>query len=201
MRRSTIAPSAHGRRPFRSTLLSEVARRAGQRPRLTADLKKLLACSNVCSKRWVHEQYDSHGADQHRHGPGGEAGVMRIKGTGNRDQGPEEPSAVSPWRSTATAAGPISIPSSAPCTPSPKPRAKSPAPAQRPSPPPTASTSAIPRSPKSWRSFPPPSTASPKPAPRSARPSPAATCPYITRRAAKASIPRRSSALSAFSKT
>jgi phosphoribosylformylglycinamidine (FGAM) synthase-like enzyme len=31
-----------------------------QKPRdYTADLKKLLASSNICSKRWVFEQYDS----------------------------------------------------------------------------------------------------------------------------------------------
>ncbi len=48
----------------------------------TADLKKLLASSNVCSKRWVHEQYDSMVQTNTAQGPGGEAGVMRIKGTG-----------------------------------------------------------------------------------------------------------------------
>jgi len=57
----------------------------------TADLKKLLASSNVCSKRWVHEQYDSMVQTNTAQGPGGEAGVMRIKGTGNRDQGSEKP--------------------------------------------------------------------------------------------------------------
>jgi phosphoribosylformylglycinamidine synthase len=53
----------------------------------TADLKTLLASSNVCSKRWVHEQYDSMVQTNTAQGPGGEAGVMRIKGTGNREQG------------------------------------------------------------------------------------------------------------------
>ncbi len=48
----------------------------------TADLKKLLSSSNVCSKRWVHEQYDSMVQTNTVIGPGGEAGVMRIKGTG-----------------------------------------------------------------------------------------------------------------------
>jgi phosphoribosylformylglycinamidine synthase II len=47
-----------------------------------ADLKKLLASSNVCSKRWVHEQYDTMVQTNTVQGPGGEAGVMRIKGTG-----------------------------------------------------------------------------------------------------------------------
>ncbi|MGD0730278.1 MAG: phosphoribosylformylglycinamidine synthase subunit PurL [Terracidiphilus sp.] len=48
----------------------------------TADLKKLLASPNVCSKRWVHEQYDTMVQTNTVIGPGGEAGVMRIKGTG-----------------------------------------------------------------------------------------------------------------------
>jgi len=48
----------------------------------TADLKQLLASSNVCSKRWIHEQYDSMVQTNTVIGPGGEAGVMRIKGTG-----------------------------------------------------------------------------------------------------------------------
>ncbi len=47
----------------------------------TADLKKLLASANVCSKRWVYEQYDSMVQTNTVQGPGGEAGVMRIKGT------------------------------------------------------------------------------------------------------------------------
>ena len=53
----------------------------------TADLKKLLASANVCSKRWVHEQYDTMVQTNTVIGPGGEAGVMRIKGTGTRDEG------------------------------------------------------------------------------------------------------------------
>ncbi len=47
----------------------------------TADLKKLLASSNICSKRWVFEQYDTMVQTNTVQGPGGEAGVMRIKGT------------------------------------------------------------------------------------------------------------------------
>jgi phosphoribosylformylglycinamidine synthase subunit PurL len=48
----------------------------------TADLKKLLASPNICSKRWVYEQYDTMVQTNTVQGPGGEAGVMRIKGTG-----------------------------------------------------------------------------------------------------------------------
>ncbi len=48
----------------------------------TADLKTLLASANICDKRWVYEQYDSMVQTNTVQGPGGEAGVMRIKGTG-----------------------------------------------------------------------------------------------------------------------
>src|SRR6202041_2824734 len=47
-----------------------------------ADLKKLLASANVCSKRWVHEQYDTMVQTNTVISPGGEDGMMRIKGTG-----------------------------------------------------------------------------------------------------------------------
>ena len=50
----------------------------------TADLKQLLASSNVCSKLWVHQQYDSMVQTNTVQGPGGEGGVMRIKGTGTK---------------------------------------------------------------------------------------------------------------------
>jgi phosphoribosylformylglycinamidine synthase len=53
----------------------------------TADLKKLLASANICDKRWVFEQYDSMVQTNTVQGPGGEAGVMRIKGTGSREEG------------------------------------------------------------------------------------------------------------------
>ncbi|MCU1249274.1 MAG: phosphoribosylformylglycinamidine synthase subunit [Edaphobacter sp.] len=53
----------------------------------TADLKKLLASANICDKRWVFEQYDSMVQTNTVQGPGGEAGVMRIKGTGARGSG------------------------------------------------------------------------------------------------------------------
>jgi phosphoribosylformylglycinamidine synthase len=52
----------------------------------TADLKKLLASANICDKRWVFEQYDSMVQSNTVQGPGGEAGVMRIKGTGSADR-------------------------------------------------------------------------------------------------------------------
>src|ERR1017187_6700559 len=46
----------------------------------TADLKRLLASANICDKRWVFEQYDSMVQTNTVEGPGGEAGVIRIKG-------------------------------------------------------------------------------------------------------------------------
>ncbi|HEV2276244.1 MAG TPA: phosphoribosylformylglycinamidine synthase subunit PurL [Acidobacteriaceae bacterium] len=45
------------------------------------ELRALLAASNICSKRWVYEQYDSMVQTNTVQGPGGEAGVMRVKGT------------------------------------------------------------------------------------------------------------------------
>ena len=48
----------------------------------TADLLKLLASPNICSKHWVYEQYDSMVQTNTVQGPGGEAGIIRIKGTG-----------------------------------------------------------------------------------------------------------------------
>jgi len=48
----------------------------------TADLAQLLVSPNVCSKHWVHQQYDTMVQTNTVLGPGGEGGVMRIKGTG-----------------------------------------------------------------------------------------------------------------------
>ncbi len=44
-----------------------------------ADLRALLRSANICSKRWVHEQYDTMVQTNTVQGPGGAAGVMRIK--------------------------------------------------------------------------------------------------------------------------
>jgi phosphoribosylformylglycinamidine synthase len=48
----------------------------------TADLKKVLASANICDKRHIFEQYDSMVQTNTVQGPGSEAGVIRIKGTG-----------------------------------------------------------------------------------------------------------------------
>ncbi len=45
------------------------------------ELRALLTSSNICSKSWIHEQYESMVQTNTVQGPGGEAGVMRIKGT------------------------------------------------------------------------------------------------------------------------
>jgi phosphoribosylformylglycinamidine synthase II len=48
---------------------------------LTEDFKKLLASPNICSKRWVWQQYDHMVQTNTVKGPGaGDAGVIRIKG-------------------------------------------------------------------------------------------------------------------------
>ena len=48
---------------------------------LTGRLQQLLASPNVCSKRWIFEQYDSMVQTNTVEGPGANAGLMRIKGT------------------------------------------------------------------------------------------------------------------------
>ena len=49
---------------------------------LTASLKKLLAGSNICGKRWVWQQYDHMVQTNTVEAPGaGDAGVIRIKGS------------------------------------------------------------------------------------------------------------------------
>ncbi len=45
------------------------------------DLRELLASANICSKLWVHDQYDTMVQTNTVQGPGHEAGLMRIKGT------------------------------------------------------------------------------------------------------------------------
>ncbi|HYG97797.1 MAG TPA: phosphoribosylformylglycinamidine synthase subunit PurL [Terriglobales bacterium] len=52
----------------------------GQKQDLTAEFKQLLASQNICSTRWIHEQYDSMVQTNTVEGPGfGDAGVIRIK--------------------------------------------------------------------------------------------------------------------------
>ena len=55
--------------------------RLGESADLTANLKRLLASPNICSTRWVYEQYDSMVRTNTVQGPGREAGVIRVKET------------------------------------------------------------------------------------------------------------------------
>jgi phosphoribosylformylglycinamidine synthase II len=48
---------------------------------LAADLKKLLASPDLCSKRWIWQQYDYQVRTNTIAGPGADAAVIRIKGT------------------------------------------------------------------------------------------------------------------------
>jgi len=53
----------------------------GAKTHFNAEFEKLLASPNICSKHWVYEQYDSMVQTNTAQGPGGLAGVIRIKGT------------------------------------------------------------------------------------------------------------------------
>ena len=54
--------------------------RFGTRSDFTEDLKQLLASENICSKRWIYQQYDSMVQTNTVEGPGqGDGGVIRIK--------------------------------------------------------------------------------------------------------------------------
>ena len=54
----------------------------GTKDEFTDDLKLLLASENICSKRWIYQQYDSMVQTNTVEGPGqGDGGVIRIKGS------------------------------------------------------------------------------------------------------------------------
>jgi phosphoribosylformylglycinamidine synthase len=55
--------------------------RLGEKSDFTDELKQLLASPNICSKRWVFQQYDSMVQTNTVEGPGAEGGVIRVKGT------------------------------------------------------------------------------------------------------------------------
>ncbi len=55
--------------------------RLGETADLTENFKRLLASPNICSKRYIFQQYDSMVQTNTVEGPGGDAGVIRIKGT------------------------------------------------------------------------------------------------------------------------
>jgi len=54
----------------------------GLRTEFTSDLRTLLGSENICSKRWIYQQYDSMVQTNTVEGPGnGDGGVIRIKGS------------------------------------------------------------------------------------------------------------------------
>ena len=53
----------------------------GKKKDFTDEFKCLLASPNICSKRWVYEQYDSMVQTNTAQGPGSEGGLIRVKGT------------------------------------------------------------------------------------------------------------------------
>jgi phosphoribosylformylglycinamidine synthase len=53
----------------------------GNKTEFTEEWKRLLSSPNICSKRWVFQQYDSMVQTNTVEGPGGEGGVIRVKGT------------------------------------------------------------------------------------------------------------------------
>jgi phosphoribosylformylglycinamidine synthase len=56
--------------------------RIGETADLTGNLNRLLASPNICSKRWIWQQYDHMVQTNTVEGPGaGDAGVIRIKGS------------------------------------------------------------------------------------------------------------------------
>ncbi len=92
MRRSITGRSGSGRRPFASTPPPEVLEEltffeetlSGATASAANMRMNCAPCSrpaNICSKSWIHEQYESMVQTNTVQGPGGEAGVMRIKGT------------------------------------------------------------------------------------------------------------------------
>jgi phosphoribosylformylglycinamidine synthase len=70
----------HNAAPFRTAPLEAPEIPASRD--LTADLLKLLASADVCSKRWIWQQYDHTVRTNTLSGPGGDAAIVRIKETG-----------------------------------------------------------------------------------------------------------------------
>jgi len=70
----------HNARPFRTAPLEPPEIPTSRD--LTADLLKLLASPDLCSKRWIYQQYDYTVRTNTVAGPGGDAAIVRIKETG-----------------------------------------------------------------------------------------------------------------------
>jgi len=71
----------HGVPPYRPAPLEGPPLPEGRD--LTADLLAILGSPDVCSKRWIWEQYDHTIRTNTLEGPGGDAAIVRIKEAGN----------------------------------------------------------------------------------------------------------------------
>ena len=78
-----LADEAPGyNRPFTTPLRTAPSNGPDMRSSdLTADLKALLASGDLCSKKWIWEQYDYQVRTNTIAGPGSDAAIVRIKGT------------------------------------------------------------------------------------------------------------------------
>lgn len=74
-------PVGEWKAPVPAEVPSSVAQTLEKAHDYGTELRALLSSANVCSKRWVYEQYDSMVQTNTVHGPGNESGLMRIKGT------------------------------------------------------------------------------------------------------------------------
>jgi phosphoribosylformylglycinamidine synthase subunit PurL len=70
----------HNAAPFRSAPMEAPAFASKD---LNADLLAMVASGDLCSKRWIWEQYDYTVRTNTVAGPGGDAAIVRIKETGN----------------------------------------------------------------------------------------------------------------------
>jgi phosphoribosylformylglycinamidine synthase subunit PurL len=71
----------HNVRPYRKAAIEPPAHIPASRD-LNADLLRLIASPDLCSKRWIWEQYDYQVRTNTIVGPGSDAAVVRIKETG-----------------------------------------------------------------------------------------------------------------------
>ncbi len=70
-------------RPYVPTPAAPIFKPAimGDNMELMADLKKLIGCSELASRRWIYEQYDSMVMGDTLGGPGGDAALIRVHGS------------------------------------------------------------------------------------------------------------------------
>lgn len=71
----------HNVRPYRTAPLDPPSAIPASQD-LNADLLKLIASGDLCSKRWIWEQYDYQVRTNTLAGPGGDAAIVRVKETG-----------------------------------------------------------------------------------------------------------------------